>query len=48
VRAFYKWPFMTPLVSKAMGQFADGSTVLVSTVTFKNEPYAATAPPAGA
>ncbi len=41
VRAFYKWPFMTPLVSKAMGQFSDGSTVLMSTVTFKNEPYAA-------
>ena len=40
VRAYYKWPFITPLVSKAMGQFSDGSTVLVSTVTFRNEPYA--------
>ena len=39
VRAYYKWPFMTPLISKAMGQFSDGSTVLVSTVTFRNEPY---------
>ena len=47
VRAFYKWPFMTPLVSKAMGQFSDGSMVLLSTVTFRNEPYAATSPAPG-
>ena len=40
VRAYYKWPFITPLVSQAMAQFADGTTVLMSTVTFRNEPYA--------
>jgi Flp pilus assembly protein TadG len=42
VRAYYKWPFANPLVGKAMAQFADGSTVLMSTVTFRNEPFAAT------
>ena len=39
VRAYYKWPFITPLVGKAMGQFKDGSTVVMTAVTFRNEPY---------
>jgi Flp pilus assembly protein TadG len=39
VRAYYKWPFITPMVGKAMHQLKDGSMVLMSTVTFRNEPY---------
>ena len=39
VRAYYKWPFITPLVSKAMQQYADGSMVLMSTASFRVEPY---------
>jgi Flp pilus assembly protein TadG len=39
VRAYYKWPFITPMVSKAMQQLADGSMLMVSTATFRNEPY---------
>ena len=40
-RAYYKWPFVTPLVGKAMQQYDDGTMVLMSTITFRNEPYAA-------
>jgi Flp pilus assembly protein TadG len=39
VRAYYKWPFITPMVSKAMQQLSDGSMLMMSTVTFRNEPY---------
>jgi Flp pilus assembly protein TadG len=39
VRAFYHWPFITPMVSKAVKPTGDGSILLMSTVTFRNEPY---------
>ena len=39
VRAYYRWPFITPLISQAMQQMSDGSMLVVSTATFRNEPY---------
>jgi hypothetical protein len=40
VRVYYKWPFITPLVGKAMARLDDGSALLMSTIVFRNEPYA--------
>lgn len=39
VRAYYRWPFITPLIGQAMKQMSDGSMLVVSTATFRNEPY---------
>ncbi|HEX8234086.1 MAG TPA: TadE/TadG family type IV pilus assembly protein [Caulobacteraceae bacterium] len=39
VRAYYRWSLFTPLVGQAMEQMNDGSMLVVSTATFRNEPY---------
>lgn len=39
VRAYYRWPFITPMISKAMQQLSDGSMLIMSTHAFRNEPY---------
>ncbi|MGZ8363503.1 MAG: TadE/TadG family type IV pilus assembly protein [Caulobacteraceae bacterium] len=39
VRTFYKWPFVTPLIGSAMKQLNDGSMLVVSVASFRNEPY---------
>ena len=39
VRTYYRWSFVTPLIGQAMQQMKDGSMLVVSTATFRNEPY---------
>jgi Flp pilus assembly protein TadG len=39
VRAYYQWKLFTPLISKAMQTLKNGSMLVVSTATFRNEPY---------
>lgn len=39
VRAYYKWPFITPMVGKALVPQGDGTMLMISTVSFRNEPY---------
>lgn len=42
VRAYYLWPLIAPLMSKALQQVDGGKTVITSTATFRNEPYTQT------
>lgn len=39
VRAFYKWPLMTPVMTQALARVDGGSAVLQATATFRNEPF---------
>lgn len=39
VRAFYKWPLMTPVMNKALSSIGDGTAVLTASATFRNEPF---------
>ncbi len=43
VRAYYLWPLIAPLMSRAIQQVNGGKTVITSTATFRNEPYNSTA-----
>lgn len=40
VRAYYQWDLITPLLNKGL-QTIDGKRLIVSTVTFRNEPFEA-------
>jgi Flp pilus assembly protein TadG len=42
VRAYYLWPLVAPLMSKALQQVDNGKTLITSTATFRNEPYTQT------
>jgi Flp pilus assembly protein TadG len=42
VRAYYLWPLIAPLMSKALQQVNGGKTLITSTATFRNEPYTQT------
>lgn len=42
VRAYYLWPLVAPLMSKALQQVDGGKTLITSTATFRNEPYTQT------
>lgn len=40
VRAYYEWDLITPLLNKGL-ETIDGKRLIVSTVTFRNEPFEA-------
>ena len=40
VRTYYKWPLLTPFLSKALARLDGNVAVVISTQTFRNEPYA--------
>ncbi|MBI1361942.1 MAG: pilus assembly protein [Alphaproteobacteria bacterium] len=39
VRAFYTWSLMTPVISAPLANMSGGRRLLVSTATFRNEPF---------
>lgn len=39
VRAWYRWPLVTPFLSKALSKLDTGEALVVSATTFRNEPY---------
>ncbi len=39
VRAYYKWPLITPFFSQALQQLNGGISLLTATAAFRNEPY---------
>ncbi|MEX2616656.1 MAG: TadE/TadG family type IV pilus assembly protein [Alphaproteobacteria bacterium] len=39
IRVLYRWQYMTPLVAQALSSDGTGSTVLMATMAFQNEPY---------
>jgi Flp pilus assembly protein TadG len=39
VRVWYKQPLITPFLAQALSRLDDGSTMLISTKAFRNEPY---------
>lgn len=39
VRAYYKWPLLTPFLNQALARLDDGAAVIQATVSFQNEPY---------
>jgi Flp pilus assembly protein TadG len=39
VRAFYKWPLLTPFLNGGLQRLSGGITVLTAASLFKNEPY---------
>ena len=47
VRAFYKWPILTPFLNQAVHRVDGVNTLMSATQAFRNEPFASpTAPPA--
>ena len=40
VRTYYKWPLLTPFLSNALAKLDGNVAVIISTQTFRNEPYA--------
>jgi Flp pilus assembly protein TadG len=40
VRTFYTWPLLTPFLNQALARLDGGVAVVMSTQTFRNEPYA--------
>jgi Flp pilus assembly protein TadG len=39
VRAFYRWPLLTPFLNQALGRVSGNTVVLTATATFRNEPF---------
>lgn len=39
IRVWYKQPLLTPLVAQAISKMKDGTTILIATTTFRNEPF---------
>lgn len=39
VRVWYRQPLFTPFLAQALSRLDDGTTVLMATVAFRNEPY---------
>jgi Flp pilus assembly protein TadG len=39
VRVWYRQPIVTPLMAQTLSRMNDGTALLVSTTSFKNEPY---------
>ena len=39
VRAFYTWSLLTPVISAPMANMSGGRRLLISTATFRNEPF---------
>ncbi len=39
VRAYYTWPLIAPGIDQALQQLNGGSTLIVTTAAFRNEPY---------
>ncbi|MBC6981645.1 TadE/TadG family type IV pilus assembly protein [Caulobacter sp. 17J80-11] len=39
VRAYYRWPLLTPFLNQALARLDGGVAVIQSTATFRNEPY---------
>ena len=39
IRAWYKQPLITPFMAQALSKLNDGTTILMATSTFRNEPY---------
>jgi Flp pilus assembly protein TadG len=40
VRTYYTWPLLTPFLNQALARLDGGVAVVMSTQTFRNEPYA--------
>jgi Flp pilus assembly protein TadG len=40
VRAYYQWPLLTPFLSQALARLDGNVAVIMTTQTFRNEPYA--------
>jgi Flp pilus assembly protein TadG len=39
VRAYYEWDLITPLLNDGLGNLPGGKRLIMSTATFRNEPY---------
>jgi len=39
VRVFYEWALLTPVISAPLSNLSGGRRLLVSTATFRNEPF---------
>lgn len=39
VRAYYRWPLLTPMMTKALTRIGDNEAVLQTAETFRNEPF---------
>jgi Flp pilus assembly protein TadG len=39
VRVFYEWALVTPVISAPLANLANGKRLIVSTATFRNEPF---------
>lgn len=39
VRTWYKQPLFTPFLAQALSKLGDGSTIMIATTAFRNEPY---------
>lgn len=38
-RAYYRWPLITPFLSRALARTGGNQAVITATTTFRNEPY---------
>jgi Flp pilus assembly protein TadG len=39
VRSYFRWKLITPFLDQSLEKLSDGEAVIMSTVTFRNEPY---------
>lgn len=39
IRVWYRQPLFTPFLAQALSRLGDGNTIMMSTTTFRNEPY---------
>ena len=39
VRAFYEWELVTPIISAPLANLSGNRRLIVSTATFRNEPF---------
>ena len=44
IRVWYKQPLITPFMAQALSKLNDGTTILMATATFRNEPYTPATP----
>jgi Flp pilus assembly protein TadG len=47
IRAFFQWPLLTPFLNRGLQRLSNGSAVITSTATFRNEPFGGTAQSGG-
>lgn len=43
IRSFFQWPLLTPFLNAGLQRLSNGSAVITSTATFRNEPFGGTA-----